>query len=340
MVTEAIPIIRANYLTLFLAILEESGVDCGACLQQFNLPTTLHDSSNGYLALKPVLSFLNCVVRDRDIDGFILRVSNRLSVSDFAADLRCAVASAPSLQSALFRFYELSDREQSTAHFRLVPAGDAVRICCTLGPGPSPGTSHFGEWLQIMTLSALVRRFAGDRWTPSEIALQSQRAPGEGLRRVFPRTSFVTGQAETCVTFPISLLRLASTGNPWAQGSAGSQCAAPSPSTWDFATSLRAILRSYLCDGYPDISLAARIVGCSIRTLQRRLKDCRLSFSDVVQQARFDVAAQLLRAPGTQVIEAAYAVGYSDPSHFARAFRRVAGISPKQFQIHAVRDPV
>ena len=140
MATEPIPVIRADYLRLFLAILEESGADCTACLQQFNLPTTLHDSSNGYLALKPVLSFLNCVVRGRDIDGFILRVGNRLSVSDFAADLRCAVASASSLQSALFRFCELSDREQSTAHYRLVPAGDAVRICCTLGLAPSSGT--------------------------------------------------------------------------------------------------------------------------------------------------------------------------------------------------------
>ena len=187
-----------------------------------------------------------------------------------------------------------------------------------------------------MTLSALVRRFAGDRWAPSEIALQSQRAPGEGLRRVFPRTSFVTGQAETCVTFPISLLRLASTGNPRAQGSAGSQCAAPGPSTWDFATSLGAILQSYLTDGYPDINLAAGIVGCSVRTLQRRLKDNRLSFSEVVREARFEVATRLLRVPGIPVIEVAYATGYSDPSHFARAFKRQTGMNPKRYQAHSV----
>ena len=340
MVTEPIPIIRANYLTLFLAILEESGVDCGACLQQFNLPTTLHDRPKGYLPLKPVLSFVQCAVRGGDLDRFIQRIGNRLSVTDFAADLRSAAGHAPSLQSALQGFCELADREQSTARYRIDPAGDAVRVCCFLGDGLMSDFDCFGEWLQILTLCALVRRFAGNRWAPSEIALRSPRAPGECSRRVFPGTSLVTGQAETCVTLPVSLLRQAANGNHAAQGRKGRRFPAPGPATWDFATSLRAILRSYLCDGYPDISLAARIVGCSIRTLQRRLKDCRLSFSDVVQQARFDVAAQLLRAPGTQVIEAAYAVGYSDPSHFARAFRRVAGISPKQFQIHAVRDPV
>ena len=108
------------------------------------------------------------------------------------------------------------------------------------------------------------------------------------------------------------------------------------PAAWNFAESLRAILRSYLAEGHPDINLAAGIVGCGVRTLQRRLEDCGQSFSDVLQQARFEVAAQLLQEPDVKVIDAAYAVGYTDPSHFARAFRRVAGVSPKHYQTNSV----
>ena len=56
-----------------------------------------------------------------------------------------------------------------------------------------------------------------------------------------------------------------------------------------------------------------------------------------MQEARFEVAAQLLRESDKQVIEVAYAVGYSDPSHFARAFKRLAGVSPKVYQAHTAR---
>lgn len=189
-----------------------------------------------------------------------------------------------------------------------------------------------------MTLSALVRHFADNIWAPSEIALQSQQRPGECLHRAFLDARIVTGQTDTCVTLPVTLLRLTSNENRAGRGGKECRSAASGPSTWDFASSLRAILPSYLSDGYPDISLVAGSIGCSVRTLQRRLKDCRERFSDVVQQARFEVAAQLLQEPDTRVIEAAYAAGYSDPSHFARAFRRQAGVSPKVYQTHKARD--
>ena len=46
-------------------------------------------------------------------------------------------------------------------------------------------------------------------------------------------------------------------------------------------------------------------------------------------------AARLPQEPNRIVIDAAFAVGYGDPSHFAHAFRRLAGMSLRVFR----RDP-
>ena len=57
-----------------------------------------------------------------------------------------------------------------------------------------------------------------------------------------------------------------------------------------------------------------------------------LSYSDLITHIRVDVAAGLLRDPALRIIDIALEVGYDDPSHFARAFRKVSGITPRAFR--------
>lgn len=57
-----------------------------------------------------------------------------------------------------------------------------------------------------------------------------------------------------------------------------------------------------------------------------------MSFSRLVDEARYQVACDLLTAPDTRIAEVAFATGYENPSHFSRAFRRIAGVAPSDFQ--------
>ena len=50
-----------------------------------------------------------------------------------------------------------------------------------------------------------------------------------------------------------------------------------------------------------------------------------------LRQRRMDRARQLLASRRCSVLEAANAVGYTNPSHFARAFRECFGVNPKSF---------
>jgi AraC-like DNA-binding protein len=90
-----------------------------------------------------------------------------------------------------------------------------------------------------------------------------------------------------------------------------------------------------LLDGYPRLTLAAEIAGTSTRTLQRRLAADGLSYSELIDRARFDIASRMLVETDARSIEIAQATAYSDPSHFARAFRRIAGLSPDEYRTQA-----
>ena len=47
---------------------------------------------------------------------------------------------------------------------------------------------------------------------------------------------------------------------------------------------------------------------------------------------RIDKAKELLMNPSAKVVDVAYTVGFTDPSYFTRAFRRVTGASPSHFR--------
>jgi AraC-like DNA-binding protein len=54
----------------------------------------------------------------------------------------------------------------------------------------------------------------------------------------------------------------------------------------------------------------------------------------VVDQARFQAGTRLLADPNVKVTDIAYDLGYSDVAHFSRAFRRLAGVSPRRYRYH------
>lgn len=76
----------------------------------------------------------------------------------------------------------------------------------------------------------------------------------------------------------------------------------------------------------------ARRVKLSVRTLDRYLKKESLNFRELSQQLRFERACELLRAPGVSVVQVALKPGFSDGANFSRAFRRVLGQSPSEYQ--------
>jgi AraC-like DNA-binding protein len=84
--------------------------------------------------------------------------------------------------------------------------------------------------------------------------------------------------------------------------------------------------------GPPDMTVVARDLGMSERSLRRRLTEEGVSYKAIVNEA-FSTAATWLLADSKRTIqETAHALGFSDPTAFHRAFKRWTGMTPKQFR--------
>lgn len=90
------------------------------------------------------------------------------------------------------------------------------------------------------------------------------------------------------------------------------------------------ILRSQV-DHPPAQTELAKLVGVSDRTLRRGFRTLfNTTISGYLIELRLQQAEQLLRHSSLTVAEVAHRSGYSNQGHFAAAFKRKFGITPKQ----------
>ena len=93
-----------------------------------------------------------------------------------------------------------------------------------------------------------------------------------------------------------------------------------------------ALIEIHLADPDLDVQRLERELGLSNTQLYRKLKALTgKGGNELIRSVRLGRAAQLLQAGGRQVAEVAYAVGFSDPNYFTRAFRKEFGTSPGEY---------
>lgn len=96
---------------------------------------------------------------------------------------------------------------------------------------------------------------------------------------------------------------------------------------------LRAELRVRLRGGDTSIAAVAHAMAMSERTLQRRLEQLHVSFSDALNDVRHELGREYLREPDVSIAEVAFLLGFSDQSAFGRAFKRATGETPRAWRL-------
>lgn len=89
---------------------------------------------------------------------------------------------------------------------------------------------------------------------------------------------------------------------------------------------------SILPQGSPKIEAVANRLNCSGRTLQRRLYERNLTYQQLVDNIRKEMAVSMLQTDGESIENIALKTGFNDGSAFHRAFKRWTGLSPGQFR--------
>ena len=367
---EPIALQRLRVLLPFTQFLAKIGVPIEHALERARMPLDLDGQKDAYVPIRLQVQFLHEMIVCGGVDDLGLRVAHRVGVGFVSDALRAELMTALTLHQGLHVLCGHIHRESSLTRIWIVAKpgqgesgdypkdrsksdikSDTKSASNTGTDSNSPAATDLGttrvyhhgpisvgtpvhrhmDWARTMLIIAVVRLFVGQHWTPTQIQLAGDGPPGDTAAALFPNTLLTVSDGPGFVELPTALLSLPIASAPSTRY-ADDQPTWPSSPGIDFSGSLIQLMQTYLPAGYPNVDLAAELAGTSARSLQRRLREQGTSYRQVIQRARFELACHLLRDPGLRVLDIAYALGFDDPSNFARSFRQIAGVGPEQYR--------
>lgn len=92
------------------------------------------------------------------------------------------------------------------------------------------------------------------------------------------------------------------------------------------------IIITLIENGEPNIQTVADQLHMSERNLRRKLKEGHVSYRDILQEARTELASHYLLHTQLPVTDISLRLGFTDTSNFSRAFARWFNMSPSQYR--------
>jgi len=323
---KAIDLVRVRYLDHLCRRLDILGAASHRYLNEARIPPDLLSHPDAVVGAHGLMVFLDAALADTGwrLLGF---EAGATPLAEHGVVGR-NVVQAPTLYQAVRRLLHGAQRESSFIEGRIAFDGDRVWICRT----PTVGTRAQRQQIELYNLHLLlqlIRLALGDEAQPEAVCFT---AVDEALLRDHPflgRLSARFGGLFMGVAVPLEAL-----AEPM-PGTMGKEDGSPSQTEdvlrLDHLAALRRILQSQL-PYQPTLETLSRSTGLSGRSLQRLLQNRGYSFSRLLQEVVLERALEYLHDPGLPVMEIARSLGYTDITHFSRAFRRMTGLSPSAYR--------
>jgi AraC-like DNA-binding protein len=322
------PILRMAHPLAFAAFLKHIGAPADRQFRRQGLPQLCEDP-NAFVPLRSAWAFFDAAARSEE--PFLgWHVGRFVGDKNLNRSLLRKLEHAPTLYQALQRLIRMSYLEASHLTLGIRERRDDIILFTHYTMMKDVPGYHTSQAYQLGVLIDLIRHFAGAHWLPDEIGIEHPVVPAIA-KALFPGSRILARQQVGYITIPRSCLPLVSLRD---DSEECGQAPLPLAGRFGYVDTLGALLKPYVSSGRLSAPFAARLMDTSLRTLKRRLAASGATYRAVIDELRFREAKKLLENTSARVIDVAGAVGFDDPAHFARMFRRVAGLSPRQFRHH------
>lgn len=324
----AIALIRACTLQAFVSYLDQIGTPTEKLLRRSPLPVLALEDPYAFLPRYQVFTFLDEVARREGIENLGWLVGEQTEIEGLQAfgRLICQTTTLYEAITVTIKMIRLFNSEEC---FWLGTKDNQAWLGqqFTQLDGDSHHASHFSLTLMLK----LIRRVAGKNWHPQIIYSQTPYL-GKINDLSLSEVQINTSQGISAIVFPRSFLSLPLHPVTNTDNDRDYALLFGSAPPLSFADSLQQAIAFFLKERYPSIELAANLSNLSVRTLQRRLAEEQLTYSQLVTHLRYQKAIQLLGDRQMKIIDIAVELGYQDAAHFTRAFKQWTGETPHHFR--------
>jgi AraC-like DNA-binding protein len=331
-----IPTVSISWIHPFVEILDAVGVSSDHLLREANLPGLAIDDGSLPVPTEKVYEFVYLACRESGLSDLGFRAGAGLEIAPLMpAGGRVAHRSGAFDTIESFITVCLDSSTNVDLWIESESNRDGMIEFVYDGTFGSEHPAFVTVEQFMLTLMVRIPRYAaGLGWNPAVANFRSRSVPIGAAQRLFGDAEIRCGEKRTSLEFPSQLLEHSFQGAPRDDSIAWNRHRGERPAGYqgDLIAFLRKTLASYLPDGSTDINLAARLARTSVRTLQRRLAEEGTTYSELLEEVRYDAAVARLKDSRSTITEVGRQLGYRDPAIFTRAFRRWTGTTPSEFR--------
>lgn len=242
---------------------------------------------------------------------------------------------SPTMQAALGNLVGLFPFHQQGTEMSLSRTRDLLSLNYRIFDSRIVNRRQDAE-LSLGMFCNIFRHCYGPGWTPEEIHFEHPKpADWQEHEQAFGAPAFFGQRANAIVFRDQGLDRPMRTSDPRllmilrrCLKTVGIQPGTPRT----MAEQIKDHLLKELPDGCPNLEDTSEALGVPAWTIQRRLADMGLTFKELVEDTRRQLAEAYLKQPHLPLTEIAFLLGYSELSAFSRAFHRWTGLSPREYR--------
>lgn len=314
------------------SVLQEFGVDLRDVLNEVGVSADLFDDPDNLIPYPALGRLLSVSARVTNCDHIGLLVGQRSRLADMGLAGQAALC-ADTVGDGLQNLADFFSLHNSAAAVTVITSGGYTRLVYSI---VEQGMIDTGP-LQLGAMAVafnILQDLCGPEWLPAVVTVAGNAPSNLRPCQKFFRVPLRFDSEESAVAFDSHWLahRLPVVAPAARRRVAGQVRARRAAAFDDFPTTIRHILRKQLVLGELSMEQVAVRLSMHRRTLDRRLKQHGLVYSEVVESVKRDVACQLLRDTQLPMREIAASLQYSSAANFATAFRRWTGATPSEYR--------
>jgi AraC-like DNA-binding protein len=328
-------LMRSQLVAPFLARVQAAGKDPLALLERVGLPRSAASAGEVEMPLHTLHAFLDAVEQATG-DAFVgLHVAESLPRGTYGLLEFCS-RSAPNIREALARLARLITLMNEVVVVTFSEE-DGAGILQQRVPGEPACVGRHGNEFFIAQVLLQGRALTGAPYVPRHVWFAHGAPPDPGPLRALCRTDAIsfgagangieldrdTVEIPLATSDPPLLSLLEQVAERQMQRRAGRR---------RLLGDVEARIREQLTGGAPSLEGVAEALKMSRRTLQRHLAGEGVSFQQLTDGVRRELACRWLHKGERPIGEVAFLLGYTEMSAFFRAFKRWTGATPTEYR--------
>src|SRR4029078_5735564 len=329
--TERLPVASGGMSRLAYKHARAAGIDLEVQLEKAGLTRAQIEDPRAPIKVRDQIKFLNLVASTMDDDFLGFHLAQGCDLREIGL-LYYVLASSEVLIDALQRAVRYSTIVNESVSQTCIDSKGIGLSFDYVGVSRHPDRHQIEFW--IPALIRTCRQLTGFRVVPERIRLVHHRTTKAELAEIFCDHN-ECGASVDDVVFPASMRNAhVVSADPYLNNLLISYCedtlAHRTVKRGAFQSAVENAIAPLLPHGKATAADVARQLGLSQRTFARRLSSEGLTFSELLENLRSNLASRYLVEGEMGVSEVAWLLGYREVGSFAHAFRRWTGKTPRE----------